>query len=191
VALLLWEFTWAVLCRWTPKPCNFWRVFWLRLFGCTIIGRPFVHQRARIHIPWHLTLRDRACLGDGAWAYSLGRIDIGEEATIAQEAFLCTGTHDFSQPSMNLITAPIVVGPKCFVAARASVMPGVNIGEGAIVGACAVVVKDVEPWTVVAGNPAKAIGKRELRTGERQKDRAPESQREQQNSGSTTGQDPQ
>jgi hypothetical protein len=75
---LLWEFCWFVFCVWTPKPFNPWRLFWLDVFGATIEGKPFVHQRARIAIPWHLTLHDRACLGDRANAYSLGEIEIGE-----------------------------------------------------------------------------------------------------------------
>ena len=64
VLRLLWEICWFVFCVWTPKPANPWRLFWLDLFGATIEGKPFVHQRARIEIPWHLTLKDRACLGD-------------------------------------------------------------------------------------------------------------------------------
>ncbi len=160
LALLLWGMAWAVFCRWTPKPCNGWRLFILRLFGTKLHGRPFVHGRARIHIPWHLTLRDRACLGDGAQAYSLGLIDLGEEVTIAQEAFLCTGTHDFTQAHLPVQTAPIVVERGVFVGARAFVLPGVTLGAGAIVGACAVVTRSVEPGAIVAGNPARVIGHR-------------------------------
>ncbi|MGZ5019630.1 MAG: hypothetical protein ACXWAV_04330, partial [Chthoniobacterales bacterium] len=63
---VLWEFCWLVLCQWTPKPLNPWRLFWLRVFGAKIDGTPFVHQRARIEIPWRLILHDRACLGDRA-----------------------------------------------------------------------------------------------------------------------------
>src|SRR6476646_9002018 len=102
---LLWEFCWFVFCRWTPKPANEWRLFWLRLFGATIDGTPFVHQRARIEIPWRLSLHDRACLGDRANAYSLGQIEIGARATVAQEAYLSTGSHDFSQSSIPLTAA--------------------------------------------------------------------------------------
>src|SRR5207248_567279 len=82
----------------------------LDVFGATIEGQPFVHQRARIAIPWHLTLRDRACLGDRANAYSLGEIEIGARATVAQEAYLSTGTHDFSHPALQLVTAKITIG---------------------------------------------------------------------------------
>ncbi len=157
IKMVLWEYVWLLFCIWTPKPANFWRLFWLRLFGCKVFGKPFVHQRARIQIPWNLILNDRACLGDRTVVYNLGLIEIMEHATIAQEAYLCTGTHAFNNSSMSLITSSITVGKYAFVGARSFIMPGVIIGEGAIVGACASVFKNVAPWTVVGGNPAKFI----------------------------------
>src|SRR3982751_4402446 len=86
VMRLLWEFCWTIFCVWTPKPLNQWRLFWLRVFGANIHGNPFVHQRARISIPWNLTLHDRACLGDRANIYNLGQIEVGAAVTTAQEA---------------------------------------------------------------------------------------------------------
>jgi putative colanic acid biosynthesis acetyltransferase WcaF len=157
---LAWELVWSLLCAWTPKPFNPWRIFWLKRFGAKIEGCPFVHQRARIPIPWNLTLRDRSCLGDRAHAYSLGEIEIGEGGTVAQEAYLCTGTHDFAHPALRLQVARITIGPHAFVGARAFILPGVVVGEGAIVGACAVVTRDVAPSMIVAGNPAREIGQR-------------------------------
>ncbi len=91
----LWEICWLVFCAWTPKPFNEWRLFWLRVFDAKIDGTPFVHQRARIAIPWNLTLHDRACLGDRANAYSLGEIEIGARATVAQEVYLEHGQPRF------------------------------------------------------------------------------------------------
>ncbi|MDR1653433.1 MAG: hypothetical protein LBS01_07295 [Prevotellaceae bacterium] len=163
IKMLLWDYTWALFCAWTPKPANRWRLFILKLFGAKIYGKPFVHQRARIHIPWNLTMRHKSCLGDRTNAYTLGKIEIGEYATVAQETYLCTGTHAFDSETMNLITISITVGANAFIGARAFIMPGVTIGEGAVVGACAAVFKDVEPWTVVGGNPAKFIKKREIK----------------------------
>jgi len=157
IGLMLWQFCWGGFCAWTPKPLNAWRLLWLRLFGATLDGQPFVHPRARIAIPWHLTLHNRACLGDRANAYSLGEIEIHEDATVAQEAYLCTGTHLFSSPNRELQTAKISIGPGAFVCARAFILPGVTIGAGAIIGACAVVTRDVAPNTVVAGNPAVPV----------------------------------
>ena len=153
----LWEFCWFVFCRWTPKPCNPWRLFWLRVFEAKIEGKPFVHSRARIAIPWNLILHDRACLGDRANAYSLGEIEIGERATVAQEVYLSAASHDFSQPGMPLTTAKITIGPDVFIGARAFVLPGVTIGERSVIGACSVVTENVPPDVFAAGNPCRVL----------------------------------
>jgi len=160
LAMQLWWWTWALLCAWTPKPLDAWRVAVLRRFGARIGRGVQVHQRARIQIPWNLVMHDRSCLGDRANAYSLGEIEIGEGATVAQEAYLCTGTHAFEREALNLITEKIVIGPGAFVGARAFVLPGITVGAGAVVGACSVVSRDVGPGEIVAGNPARLIKRR-------------------------------
>jgi putative colanic acid biosynthesis acetyltransferase WcaF len=154
---LLWDFSWPLLCSWTPKPCNPWRLFILRRFGATLHGRPFVHQRARIVHPWNLTMHNKACLGDRTHAYCLGAVVIGAGACVAQEAYLCTGTHDLRNPDWPLQTAPIHIGADAFIGARAFLLPGVRIGDRAIVGACAVVTHTVPPAATVAGNPARLL----------------------------------
>src|SRR5450631_2539161 len=154
---ILWEFCWVVFCAWTPKPLNEWRLFWLRVFGAKIDGNPFVHQRARIEIPWHLILHDRACLGDRANAYSLGGIELGAGCTVAQEAYLSGGTHDFASPNLPLVTGKITIGEDAFVGARAFVMPGISIGARSVIGACSVVTKDVPPDCFAAGNPCRVL----------------------------------
>ena len=146
-----------LFCVWTPKPANSWRLFWLRVFGATIHGRPFVHQRARIEMPWHLTLHDRACLGDRAHAYSLGEIEIKTGATVAQEVYLSTGSHDFNQPALPLTTAKVTICEDAFLGARVFVLPGVTIGASSVVGAGSVVTKDVPPHVFAAGNPCKIL----------------------------------
>jgi putative colanic acid biosynthesis acetyltransferase WcaF len=154
---VLWEFCWFIFCAWTPKPLNEWRLFWLRVFDAKIQGTPFVHQRARIAIPWNVSLQDRACIGDRANLYSLGEIEIRARAIVAQEAYLSSASHDFTQPALPLVTARIVVGEDAFVGARAFVLPGVTIGARSVVGACSVVTHDVPPDTIAAGNPCKTI----------------------------------
>lgn len=160
IKMIVWEYVWLLFCVWTPKPANRWRLFWLKLFGCTIYGNPFVHQRARIQIPWNLILHDHACLGDRANAYTLGVIELFEHATVAQEVYLSTGTHAFDNPNMNLITSKITIQQNAFIGARAFVMPGITVGENAIVGAGSVVTKNVDKNTVVGGNPARIIKSR-------------------------------
>ena len=114
-----------------------------------------MHQKAKIQIPWNIELFDRAAIGDGSVLYSLGNITIKEDAVVAQEAYVCTGTHDFSQDHEPLVTAPIFIEKRAFIGARAFIMPGVTIAESAVVGAMSVVTKDVPANEIWAGNPAK------------------------------------
>jgi putative colanic acid biosynthesis acetyltransferase WcaF len=160
VLLICWRFTWLFFCRLTPKFFNPWRILVLKVFGANLSGVPFIHSTARIQIPWNLTMQHRACLGECANAYSLGKIKILKGATVAQKAYLCTGTHDFNDPSLQLTTKPITIGKNSFIGARAMILPGVHIGDRAIVGAMSVVSKDVQNHQIVAGNPAKKIGER-------------------------------
>lgn len=155
--MLFWASTWTLACSWTPKPFNSIRLFILRLFGASIHSSAFVHQRARIDHPWNLTMESRACLGDRAHAYCIAPIHLGTCCTVAQEVYLCTASHDFTDPALPLTKHPIVVGPNSFIGARAFVLPGVTIGYGAIVGACSVVTRSVPPHCTVAGNPARLI----------------------------------
>ena len=157
IGMILWEWCWFIFCRWTPKPFNPWRLMWLKLFGATIEGIPFVHQRARIAIPWNITLCDRACLGDRTNAYSLGEIEIGARATVVQEGYLCTGTHDFDDPDLPLQTGKITIGEDAFIGARAFIQPGVSIGSGAVIGACSVVTRDMPNDMIGVGNPCKPL----------------------------------
>jgi putative colanic acid biosynthesis acetyltransferase WcaF len=157
VLRLIWEFCWAVFCVWTPKPLNTWRLVWLRMFGAKIHGRPFVHQRARISIPWNLTIHDRALLGDRANANTLGEIEIGPGAIVAQETYLSAGSHDFDKRALPLVVAKITIGEDAFVGARAFVMPGVTIGKRALIGACSVVTSDIEDNVVAVGNPCRVV----------------------------------
>ena len=157
VLRVLWEFCWFVFCTWTPKPLNEWRLFWLRVFDAKIDGKPFVHQRARIAVPWNLTLHDHACLGDRANAYSLGEIEIGARATVAQEAYLDTGSHNFDRPELPLVVAKITIGEDAFIGARTFVLPGVTIGARTVIGAGSVVTRDVPADVIAAGNPCKVL----------------------------------
>jgi putative colanic acid biosynthesis acetyltransferase WcaF len=153
----LWEFSWTLFCVWTPKPLNEWRLFWLRAFGAKIDGTPFIHPRARISVPWNLTVRDRAKIGDRANVNTLGEIEIGARAIVAQESYLSSGSHDFDHPAVPLTVAKITIGEDAFVGARTFVMPGIRIGNRALVGACSVVTHDVPDNVVAAGNPCRVI----------------------------------
>ena len=110
-----------------------------------------------IYFPWNLTVGDYAAIGEDALVYNLGPVTLGARVTVSQRAHLCAGTHDYADPAMPLEKPPIAVGAQAWICADAFVGPGVTVGDGAVVGARAVAVKDVPPWTVVAGNPARPV----------------------------------
>ena len=132
----------------------------MRVFGATIGRNVNIYPSARISVPWNLQIGDNASIGDGAIIYSLGLIYIGDDATVSQYAHLCAGTHDFRDPRMTLLKQSISVGNGAWVCADAFVGPGVTVGSMAVVGACAVVVRNVDDKKVVVGNPARVVGDR-------------------------------
>lgn len=156
----LWEVLQGPLFSWTPRPLWAWRRMVLRMFGARIGSNVNIHPTARIAIPWKLTVRDFAAIGDCARIYNLGEITIGRNATVSQHAHLCAGSHDFRDPAMTLLKLPIFIDDGAWVCADAFVGPGVRVHEGAVVGARAVVMRDVDSNSVVAGNPAAIVGSR-------------------------------
>ena len=150
------------LLRWSPRPFFGWRRGVLRLFGATVGPHAHVHNSTRVTMPWNLTLGAYAAVGEDVLVYNLGPVTIGERATVSHRAHLCAGTHDYRQPDLPLLKPPITVGPQAWVCADAFVGPGVTVGEGAVVGGAAVAMRDVAPWSVVAGNPATVVKQRVL-----------------------------
>lgn len=149
------------LFRFSPRPLFAWRVFLLRRFGARLGDHVHVYPSARITMPWNLEVGDWSSIGEDVLLYDLGTISIGSRVTISHRAQLCAGTHDYRQAEMPLLKPPIRVGDDAWICANAFIGPGVTIGEGAVVGACAVAVRDVPPWSVVAGNPAHVVGNRD------------------------------
>jgi putative colanic acid biosynthesis acetyltransferase WcaF len=162
---LLWSLVQNSLYHYSFHTWSNWRCVLLRLFGAKIGSRCIIRRTSRIYYPWLLEIGDMAVIGDKTEIYNLGRIVIGDRAMVSQEAYLCAGTHDYTQLSMPLETKPITLGSDAWVCARAFIGPGVIVGNGAIVGACAVVTRNIAPWTIVAGNPARVVKDRKKPTG--------------------------
>jgi putative colanic acid biosynthesis acetyltransferase WcaF len=160
-----WGVVWFCLFRPTPKLWHRWRLLVLRTFGAKIARGVKVFPSVRIWAPWNLTMDEGSTLSDRVDCYCVAHVKIGAYATVSQEALLCTATHDVSDPHMRLLASPITVADQAWICARAFIGPGVKIAQGAVAGAMAVVMKDVPSWTIVAGSPAREIGKRELRRG--------------------------
>lgn len=157
----VWGGVWLFLFRPSPRVMHGWRRFLLRVFGARIGRGVRVYGSSRIWAPWNLTMGEFSVLGDCVDCYSVASVEIGAHSVVSQYSFLCAATHDPDVATFPLIAKPIRIGERAWVAADVFVGPGVTIGDGVVVGARSSVFKDVTPWTVVGGSPARLIRTRE------------------------------
>jgi putative colanic acid biosynthesis acetyltransferase WcaF len=162
--------TYPARAAWLLVQATLWRAAWrrihvlrpalLRLFGARVAWRAQLSGSLRIYFPWKLTLGSGTSVGPGVTFYNLADLRIGNRVVISQNAYLCGGTHDYTRPTYPLVCKSVTIEDDVWIGAFAFVCPGVRVGRGAVVGACAVVTKDVAPWAVVAGNPARVVRQR-------------------------------
>ncbi|WP_255556494.1 putative colanic acid biosynthesis acetyltransferase [Methylococcus sp. Mc7] len=157
LARVLWSLVWLLLYRPSPVPLHGWRRFLLRLFGAKIGRGAHPYPSAKVWAPWNLEMGDHSCLSHHVDCYCVDRIKLGAHTTVSQYSFLCTASHDYTDPAMPLITAPITLGERVWVTADVFVAPSVTIGDGAVITARSSVFRDIEPWMVAAGNPAEPV----------------------------------
>ena len=158
---------WAIVNAFVfPLVSNRYRKFLLKLFGAKIRLHVRIYRSVKIYAPWNLEIigeHGPVCIGPRVEIYNKDKVVFGNDIVVSQDSYICAATHDVTSPSMNLVTKPIVINDQVWIAAKATILPGVTVGEGVIVGACSVVSKDVPPWSIVVGNPAEVVKKRELK----------------------------
>lgn len=154
---MLWGLCRLILIRFSPRPFHGWRAFIYRLWGAKLGRGCHIYPDARVWAPWNLECAEGACIGDRADVYNVALISLGAYAVISQDTFICSASHDFRDPNFPLTTNPIRIGSRAWVAARAIVLPGIEIGEGCVIGAGSVVTKSMPPWAVCAGNPCRVL----------------------------------
>jgi putative colanic acid biosynthesis acetyltransferase WcaF len=152
------------LVRLSPRPCFAWRRVVLRLFGAKIGGHAHIYPSAHLYMPWNVEVGEWAALGEDVYIYSLGKVRIGRHATLSYRTHVCAGTHDLEDPALPLLKPPVCIEEGVWIGTEAFIGPGVTVGRGAVVGARSVVVQDIEPFNIVAGNPARIIRRRQIRS---------------------------
>ena len=158
--LFAWRALGALIFRLVPSRCFRVRNVILRLYGARVARTAVVHPTCRIYSPRMLSLGERSCLSARVDCYCVADVVLGDDVTVSQDAFLCTASHDIDRADRLLVIKPIHIDRGAWVFARATILPGVTVGEGAVVGACAVVTSDLEPHAVAAGNPARVVRQR-------------------------------
>lgn len=164
IARVLWQIVRKLFFAPFPGPLfKRWRISLLRLFGATIGQGCRVDASCKVWWPGNLVMGNYACLADSVDCYNVSPITIGDYATVSQRAFLCSASHDTDSLALPLIHAPITIESYAWVCAETLVGPGVTVHEGAVLGARSITMRDMEPWTIYAGNPARVLKKREIR----------------------------
>lgn len=152
-----WELVQATLFRWSPMKAHRWRRFLLRSFGAQLADTAVVRRSVRVQHPWLLTMGEHAALAEEVLVYNLGPIRIGEHTVVSQRTHLCAGTHDYHREDLPLMRSFITIGRGVWICADSFIGPDVTVGDNALVGARSVVMRDVPPAMIVAGNPARVV----------------------------------
>jgi putative colanic acid biosynthesis acetyltransferase WcaF len=157
LARLLWAMVAFILFRpFSTNIFNPWRIFLLKIFGAKIGKGSIVYASTYIPAPWNLEMGKNTCIGPYVQLH-IGKTILGNKVTVSQRSYLCSASHQTNSLNTPFISGKIILEDYSWIAAEAFIMMNVTVGEGAIVGARAAVFKDIEPWNIVGGNPAKFI----------------------------------
>ena len=163
---LIWAIAYLFLFKLSPRPLHSWRAFLLRVFGAKIGKSCHIYPGVQIWAPWNLVIGNYVGIADKVILYSMDKINIGNFVTISDGAHLCCGTHDYNSKNFQLVSKPIIIKSRVWICSGAFIHPGIEIPEGAVVGARSVVTKSLFPgWTVFSGNPCKKISIRKKISG--------------------------
>ena len=139
------------------------RKYVYKALGAEIGKNVVFHFRTEVRGLHRLKIGDGTIIGDNALLAAQRGLTIGKNVNLSSNVSIYSGAHDHRDPyfrSTPATTRPITIGDRVWIGSNAIILTGVNIGEGAVVCAGCVVTKDVEPYAVVAGIPAKKVNER-------------------------------
>ncbi len=158
---LWWVVQWFLF-RPSPQALFGWRRFLLRSFGAQIGRQVLIRPTVWVTYPWKLSIGDYSWIGDEVVLYSLGEIHIGSNSVVSQRSYLCAGSHDYTRPTFDISAPAIRVGNQVWIATDVFVAPGVEIGDGSVVGARSSVFSSLPPGMICYGSPAVPVRPRPL-----------------------------
>jgi maltose O-acetyltransferase len=145
-------------------PSHSYRRFVYRLFGVQIGKGSTIHTKARFYDPRNIEIGEDTIIGEGAVLDGRALLVIGNHVDIASEVMIYNSQHNVESETFQAEDKSVFIDDYVFIGPRSIILPGVKIGKGAIVAATAVVTKDVPPYAIVGGVPAKIIGERKLKS---------------------------
>lgn len=160
--ILLWWLVQAIVFPVTLHAHHAPRRALLRLFGAQIGQRVMIRPTARFTYPWKVCIGDFSWIGDDVVFYSLDEISVGSHCVVSQHCYLCTGSHNVSDPAFGLKTAPIVVENGAWIATDSFLGLGVHIGANTVIGARSTVLKSMPEGHICWGHPCQPRQPREM-----------------------------
>lgn len=142
-------------------PCHTFRKCAFRFAGIKIGKGSSIHMGCKFFYPKGIEIGKDTVIGDSTFLDGRGELKIGNHVDIASEVMIYNSEHDINDPKFKAKVSPVVINDYVFIGPRVIILPGVNIGKGAVLAAGCVVTKDVADFKIVAGVPAKEIGERE------------------------------
>ena len=161
---LSWFFVNNLIMRNPLLPSSAMRVAALRLFGANVQEGVVIKPGVRVKYPWRLSVGRNAWIGEDVWIDNLAQVILGANACLSQSSYLCTGNHDWSDPTFALTTKPITIGTGAWVGARVVICPGIILHDRAVATAGSVVTRSIPQDEIHAGNPAKYVKHRNIST---------------------------
>lgn len=152
----LWMLVWSV-CRRGPRFLSPLRVVLLRLFGARIGRQVLVCGNVKVLMPWNLTIADCTAISEEVDIYNFAKVRIGSDSVLSRGVWICTGSHDYNDPTFPLTWKDITIGDATWIAAQCFLAPGVRVGDGVVVAARSVVTRNLDNWNVYGGNPCALI----------------------------------
>ncbi|MEM1153477.1 MAG: WcaF family extracellular polysaccharide biosynthesis acetyltransferase [Pseudomonadota bacterium] len=156
-ASLFTQIAWYLV-SWTivsgSLPGSNWRAVLLRAFGAKVGSGCVIKPNVKVKYPWNLEIGDHSWIGEGAWIDNLAEVKIGSNVCVSQGCYICTGSHDWTSASFDLVVSPVTVEDHAWLCAMSSVSPGVTVGTGAVLGFAGSAVDSLLPWSVYSGVPA-------------------------------------
>jgi len=144
-------------------PLHSVRNFVWRISGVKLGAKSTLHTGVRVFDPRGITIGEGTIVGFRSFLDGRAPLTIGSHTDIASEVMIYNQEHNLVAPDFYAVDGPVTIGNYVFIGPRAIILPGVKVSNGAVVAAGAVVTKDVEPFSIVGGVPAKEIKKRELK----------------------------
>jgi maltose O-acetyltransferase len=159
---VLWELIVFLLHLTGYIPSHVVRRFFYRLAGVKIGSGSTLHMGARFYNPGNIVIGKDTIIGEGTVLDGRDSLIIGDHVDIASEVMIYNSQHDIHSADFHAVSAPVRIEDYVFIGPRAIILPGVTLGKGCVIGAGAVVTKNVDAFSIVGGIPAKVIGERKV-----------------------------